>query len=227
MIAIIPARSGSKELPGKNIKLLNGEPLIKYTIEAALNSKSITRVIVSTDSKDIAKIAIKCGAEVPFLRPSELASDGSMVLDVYHYTIKRLIIEELMKIKSFVSLLPTVPLRNSYDIDCAVDIYNSNKIDGVISVYEAPQPIYWHRKLSEEGYLVDYMSDFDAVKNRQLAPKTYLPNGGIYIFNYEYLNNRRDYYGGKILPYVMPRERSVDIDNLIDFEYVEYLVAKI
>lgn len=123
MIAIIPARGGSKGLPGKNIKELNGKPLIAYTIECALQSKYIDHVVVSTDDPKIAAISIKYGAEVPFLRPACLATDTSMAVDNYIYTIKRLTELYNITIDSFLVLQPTSPLRQVEDIDGAVSLF--------------------------------------------------------------------------------------------------------
>ena len=126
MIAIIPARSGSKGLPGKNIKSLLGKPLIAYTIEVALKAKSITNVIVSTDDPAIYQIGLDYGAEDTFLRPSILAQDDSLAIDNYLYTVKRLNDEFNYGIEDFVVLQPTSPLRNSEDIDAAIDNIASN-----------------------------------------------------------------------------------------------------
>ena len=123
MITIIPARGGSKGLPGKNTRLLGGYPLIYHSISAALDSKFISRVIVSTDDENIAEISRECGAEVPFIRPKELADDTSMVMDAYLHLIDKLSVEGSEKIESFVALLPTAPLRTSEDIDNAVEIF--------------------------------------------------------------------------------------------------------
>ena len=127
MIALIPARGGSKGLPNKNIKLLNGKPLIAYSIEAALQAKEVTRVIVSTDYKDIEEVALQYGAEVPFLRPDFLATDNSLSSDMYKYTINRLEEEENIVIDSFVVLQPTSPLRTSIHIDEAIISFREKK----------------------------------------------------------------------------------------------------
>jgi len=145
MIAIIPARGGSKGLPGKNIRLLNGMPLICHTVKAALSASSISRVIVSTDDDDISSAAKECGAEVPFSRPGELAGDNSMVMDAYLYTVDRLAKESDDKVDAFVALLPTAPLRLAEDIDNAIDIFNKNKADSVISITESEVPVEWYR----------------------------------------------------------------------------------
>lgn len=226
MLAIIPARGGSKGLPGKNIKPLSGIPLICHTINAALEAKSISRVIVSTDDEKIASIAEGCGAEIPFIRPENLAEDNSMVMDAYLHVIDTIADKESKTIDSFVALLPTVPLRLPVDIDNAVNIFNKNDADSVISVTESPVPVQWYRKINNKGVLCDYLPDFDAVKNRQELQSTYIPNGAIYIFRTTILRDFRQYYTDKTYPYIMPKERSADIDEQIDFEWAEFLLSK-
>jgi len=226
MLAIIPARGGSKGLPGKNIRKLNGIPLICYTIKTALKAKSISQVIVSTDDPEIATIAKECGAEIPFMRPQELAEDNSMVMDAYFYTVDRLFKESKKPILSFAALLPTVPLRLPEDIDGAVARYESNNADSVISVTEAQVPIEWYRKINNNGTICDYLPEFNAVINRQELEQTYIPNGAIYVFRTERLRETRQYYMEKTYPYIMPRERSADIDELLDFEWAEFLLQK-
>lgn len=127
MIALIPARGGSKGLPRKNIKLLNGKPMLAYTIEAALNSKYITDVIISTDDQEIYDIALSCGAKDTFLRPRELAEDNSLAIDNYIYTIGRLEKEYNYNIESFIVLQPTSPLRSTDDIDNSIHLFNEKK----------------------------------------------------------------------------------------------------
>ena len=226
MIAIIPARGGSKGLPGKNIRDLDGMPLICHTIKSALESESITRVIISTDDDDIAIVAKECGAEVPFNRPSKLAKDNSMVMDAYLYTIDRLVEMENITIDSFIALLPTAPLRRSHDIDMEVEIFNLNKADSVISVTEPDAPAEWYRRIDNDGILRDYFPNTNTIKNRQEFNKSYIPNGAIYIFNVEKLRLSRQYYMDKTYPYVMPRSRSADIDEILDFEWAEFLINK-
>ena len=138
MIAIIPARGGSKGIPNKNIKQLSGKPLIAYTIEAAKNAKSLKKIILSTDDQEIAKIARNYGVEVPFMRPKELATDDALAIDNYIYTIERLNSKLREPYESFVVLQPTSPLRTALDIDNAVRIFRENNADSVVSVSEAP-----------------------------------------------------------------------------------------
>jgi len=226
MLAIIPARGGSKGLPGKNTKLLNEKPLISHSIQAALKSKLISRVVVSTDDDEIANIARECGADVPFIRPLALAEDTSMVMDTYFYTVDRLAKESNQTIESFVALLPTVPLRLPEDIDSAISVFLQNAADSVVSVTDAPVPVQWYRKIGDDGILSDYLPEFNAVINRQELEQTYVPNGAIYVFCTERLRETRQYYMEKTYPYIMPRERSADIDEPLDFEWADFLMQR-
>lgn len=226
MLAIIPARGGSKGLPGKNIRPLGGLPLICHSIKAALAAKSISRVIVSTDDLVIASVAKECGAEVPFIRPADLANDESMVMDTYFYMVDKIAEETKQPVESFIALLPTVPLRLPEDIDGAVNTFNKYKADSVISVTESPVPVQWYRRITKEGILCDYLPEFNAVKNRQELEQTYVPNGAVYVFRTEMLRTTRQYYTDKTYPYIMPRERSADIDELLDFEWAEFLLDR-
>lgn len=221
MIAIIPARGGSKGLPGKNIKEMCGSPLIAYTIEAALKSKSIDHVILSTDDEQIAEIAKKYGAEVPFMRPAELASDKAIAVDNYIYTIGRLEKEWNTKIDCFVVLQPTSPLRIAEDIDGAVDLFNTKKADSVVTYVKEAHPVFWHKKIDENNKLEDVFEG--TIANRQDLPTTYYPNGAVYVFSTEMIRQKK-YYTDNSYAYIMPRERSVDIDILDDFKYAEFLM---
>ena len=226
MIAIIPARGGSKGLPGKNIRNLAGKPLICHTVKAALDASSISRVIVSTDDDAIATAAIECGAEVPFKRPNKLADDESMVMDAYLYTVDRISETSGITIDSFVALLPTAPLRLAKDIDNAIAIFYEKEADSVLSITQAEVPIEWYKKIDQEGVLMDYFSNISAINNRQDFSQSYIPNGAIYVFNTEKLRETRQYYMEKTYPYIMPRDRSVDIDELLDFKWAEFLLQK-
>jgi len=222
MLAIIPARGGSKGLPNKNIKLLNGKPLIAYTIEAALNSKSINRVIVSTDSNIIAEIAIKHGAEVPFIRPSYLAGDKALAIDNYIYTVDRLN-HSSNNISSFIVLQPTSPLRTTDDIDKSIDLFFNKEADSVISYTEESHPIYWHKRINNDLSFTNIFDD--SILNRQDYPKTYYPNGAIFVFKVQLIKQKK-YYSKKSFAYIMNRINAVDIDTIDDFEYAEYLIKR-
>ena len=223
MIAIIPARGGSKGLPGKNVLPLCGKPMIAYTIEAAKQSKYIDRVIVSTDDQNIADIALEYGAEVPFLRPEFLASDTAQAIDNYIYTIERLSKDWEVSIEEFVVLQPTSPLRIAEDIDGAIEMFLEKKADSVISYTREAHPVSWHKYLDENNLFIDI---FDTtIANRQDLRTSYYPNGAVYVFRFSMIQERK-YYTNKSYGYVMPRNRSVDIDYKDDFDYVEFLMSK-
>lgn len=223
MIAIIPARGGSKGLPGKNIKELNGKPLIAYTIEAALESKHIKQVIVSTDDHRIAAVAEKFGAEIPFMRPAELAGDDSKAIDTYLYTIDRIEKEAGKPLNEIVVLLPTCPLRNSNDIDVACELYLQKKADSVVSYTKEHHPITWHKRITAEGKFEPIFPE--GLENRQEIKETFYPNGSIYVFSTKLLKDGK-YFSENSYAYIMPRNRSVDIDTPEDFEYAEFLLNR-
>ena len=134
-------------------------------------------------------------------------------------------IDEGEKIDSFVALLPTAPLRNSNDIDSAIKFFNDKNAGSVISVVEAPVPMEWYKKIDSQGILRNLLEKKAGLKNRQEFKSQFVPNGAIYIFNTERLRSTREYYNEKTFPYVMPPERSADIDNLIDFKWAEFLLT--
>lgn len=227
MIAIIPARGGSKGLPGKNIKPLCGKPLIAYTIEAALQAKYIERVIVTTDSEEIAAVSIKFGADVPFIRPMELAGDTSSAVDVYLHAIDFLQDEMHQEIDKFMVLLPTAPLRTAANIDSALGEFYAKKADTLISMKEAETPISWYYDMDAAGRVKSIGLDTGkAVKNRQSNKQYYIPNGAIYILDSKLLREKRTYYNSNTIAYIMSAEESIDIDHALDFEIAELLMQK-
>lgn len=221
MIAIVPARCGSKGLPGKNIKKLLGKPMIAYTIEEALKSKYISDVIISTDCKEIEQVALQYGAKSFFLRPTDLASDQAKAIDNYIYTVDRLNAEFSFNVTEFVVLQPTSPLRVVEDIDGAVKLFKVNNAESVISYTEEHHPVEWHKYLTDDDRLENIFED--KLQNRQEMRKSYYPNGAVYVFDME-LIKRGHYYSDRTFAYLMPRERSVDIDTIEDFMYVEFLM---
>lgn len=223
MIAIIPARGGSKGLPGKNIKPLLNKPLISYTIEAAKNSKYISRIIVSTDCEEISKTAIKYGAECPYLRPKDLASDSALSIDTYKYVINKLNEESEQKVNDFIVLQPTSPLRDTDDIDNAISMFYNKQADSIISYTPERHPISWHKYLDSENRFVNIFEE--DLKNRQDYKHSYYPNGAIYIFKYSIILDNT-YYTKNSFAYIMERNKSIDIDSIDDFEYAEFLLEK-
>ena len=223
MIAIVPARGGSKGLPGKNIKDLLGKPMIAYTIEEALRSKNISEVIVSTDYKEIESVAIKYGAKSYFLRPEHLASDHAKAIDNYIYTIDRLNECFGYDIENFVVLQPTSPLRTVEDIDGAIKLFKDKNADSVISYTEEYHPVEWHKYIAKDGKFENIFNE--KLLNRQEIRKSYFPNGAVFVFDYNLIKQKK-YYSNNSYAYVMPRNRSIDVDTLEDFRYIEFLLQE-
>ena len=227
MIAIIPARGGSKGVPGKNIRMLGDKPLINWTINAALKAKSVDRVILSTDDPEIAEICKPMGVEIPFMRPAELAQDDSLAIDNYIYSMKRLIDEFEYDQDNFIVLLPTVPFRNENDIDNAVEIFYKNNADSVISCNEFPHPLDWAFSINNRGIIENKnYKQSSKLMNRQDSETLFKPNGGIYILKYTLLMERYSYYSDKTYPYIMPQDRSLDIDTETDFQFANYIISR-
>lgn len=223
VLCIIPARGGSKGLPGKNIKKLANKPLIAYTIEHAKKSRYIDRTIVSTDDGMIADIAKKYEAEVPFLRPKRLAADRISSLDALLHAVQWLERKEKHFYDILVLLHVTAPLRESEDIDQCIKMLVDKRADSVFSVTEAHRNPYFNMveidklgrpKLVKEG-------DFSS---RQTAPVVYDMNASIYVWRMNAFKDVRSTFMEKTFVYVMPKERSVDIDDYIDFKVAEMLM---
>lgn len=223
-IAIIPARSGSKGLPNKNIKLLHGKPLLAYTIEAAIQSGCFAEIMVSTDSEKYAEIAREYGACVPFLRSKKTSSDTASSWDMVEEVLDNY--KALNKVfESFCLLQPTSPLRRGDDIKNAYDLFVCKKAFAVVSVCEADHSPTLFGKLTEDGNLSDF-SICNVPKRRQDDGVYYRINGAIYIASLPKFIQDRNLYQKKSYAYVMPSERSVDIDTDLDFRFVEFLLQK-
>ncbi|MBQ8476256.1 acylneuraminate cytidylyltransferase family protein [bacterium] len=215
IIAIIPARSGSKGLKDKNIKDLMGKPLIAHTIEAALNSKVFDCVFCSTDSEVYAKIAKKYGASVPFLRSKENSLDKSGSWDVVKEVLSKL--DEKYDIVAL--LQPTSPLRTSDDIKNALDVFFKKDADTVVSVTPTAHSAFWCNTLDENNSMKDFIKP-EYNKARQELPETYSINGAIYIVKNSFLDDL-NLYGDNSFAYIMKREHSIDIDCAFDFKLAE------
>lgn len=223
---IIPARGGSKGLPGKNIKILAGKPLIAWTIEAALKSKYVSNVVVTTDSEEIANISKKYGAWVPFLRPTDLAAADSLAIDTYLFIVKKLNSEYNKQINEFVVLQPTSPLRKTEHINESIELFYNRNADSVISLVEASHPPYWYKTIDENNKIKNLFTDSNYSINRQQLPKSYLPNGAILVLKYDLLQESRSYYSKNSVAYLMSQEESIDIDNFIDFKVCEMILTQ-
>ena len=217
ILAIIPARSGSKGIKHKNIIDLNGKPLISYSIEAGLKSKYIDKVIVSTDGEEIAEVARKYGAEVPFLRPKDLASDTSKSIDVVIHAIEQLKMRE-EEYDYCVLLQPTQPLRKSEHIDESIEKIINKKAESLVSVCEVEEHPILMRRICDDK-LINLLEGSSTVR-RQDFEKVYIVNGAIYINQIDKLSLNTS-LNDNITPYIMKREYSVDIDTIADLKVAE------
>ncbi len=227
VLGLIPARGGSKGIPGKNIRSLAGQPVIAWTIETALACPALDRVIVSTDDEKIAEISGQHGAEVPFLRPAELARDNTPDLPVYRHALTWLAERENYYPDIVVWLRPTAPLRAASDIMAVVDLLGDTGADYVRSVCPAEHHPYWMKKL-EGDRLIPFLPEMDekTYYQRQLLPPVYRINGGVDAIWRRTVMETGLPFGGDIRGYVMPPERSVDLDSELDFILVEQLLRR-
>jgi CMP-N-acetylneuraminic acid synthetase len=225
-LAVIPARGGSKRLPRKNVLDLAGKPLISWSIEAALDCSSLDEVMVTTDDDEIAEVAKRHGAKVPFLRPEYLASDTATSFDAIKHAIDYYR-EELGKNFDFVVLLqPTSPLRNSHNISEAIKLLVEKNADAVISVCEVDHSPLWMNTLPVDHSMEKFLRE--EVKNvrSQDLPQNYRLNGAIYICRTERLLEAKTFFISKnIFAYIMSKDTSIDIDDGFDFKLVKCLLA--
>ena len=227
IIALIPARGGSKGIPKKNLALVGGKPLIAWTIEAALNSKHLDEIIVSTENEEIAECARKYGAKVPFLRPKELAADATLTIDVALHLINWYQTEYHNNPDYLLTLQPTSPFRITQDIDNAIAIVLTNEPDAIVSVYPANPHPYLTKKISKDGTLSDFIQTDKAYLRRQDMPPAYALNGAIYLNKVESLINEKSFLPEHTLAYVMPAERSLDIDDHWDLKIANMIFSQI
>lgn len=223
VLGIIPARGGSKSIPRKNVALLNGRPLISYTIQAARESQFISRLIVSTDDEEIARISAAFGAEVPFMRPKELGQDSTPSIEVVLHALEVLRSEYGYCPDIVVLLQATCPLRNARDIDQAISTYLSTEADVVVSVAKVEEHPFNMYKV-EGGFLCAFTERDTRITLRQDYPEVYRLNGAVYVSRPETLRRLHSFISGRLVPYVMPKERSVDIDDPLDMLYASILL---
>lgn len=221
-LAIIPARSGSKGLPDKNIKMLGGKPLMAYSVQAALDSGCFDTVMVSTDSESYADVAKEYGAEVPFLRSDETASDSASSWDTVLEVISRY--KALGRdFDTFCLLQPTSPMRTAEDIKSSYDVYSQKNAIAVVSVTELEHPLSWCGLLGDNDSL-DGFIEKSSNKQRQAQHTYYRPNGAIYIVSIPELVKDPFLYRKGCYAYIMPKCRSIDIDTVFDFKFAEFMI---
>lgn len=226
ILATICCRGGSKGVPGKNIKLLNGKPLIAYTIETALKSGLIDDLIISTDDQSIADVAIQFGAKVPFLRPLELASDTASKWPVFIHALEHYEKLNNVTVDYLVDLDVTVPLKNVEDINNAIQMAISDTaVDVVITGYEPERNPYFNMmEIKEMGYAQLVKQTDKPIVRRQDAPQVYSLTPAAYVVKKSALYEFEHWSKAKCKISPMPRERAVDIDTALDFKLVEFMM---
>lgn len=220
ILAIVPARGGSKSIPRKNVKEIGGKPLIAWTIEAAQKSKYIDHLVVSTEDHEIASVSRSYGAEV-LLRPEELAQDDTPGIDVVLHAV-----EQLQGYSYVVLLQPTSPLRTTEDIDQCLESLVSNGAPACVSLCEVDQPPHWMYIVNEQNKLQPIVDNINQYYRRQEIPKTYALNGAIYVAETEWLFLKKSFLSEETLPFIMPRERSIDIDVPFDLEFADIVLRQ-
>lgn len=220
ILALIPARGGSKGVPGKNIRPLAGRPLIAWTIEAARRSRHVDRVVLSSENEDICRIAEAYGCEVPFRRPPELARDDTPgIAPVLHA------IAELPGFDYVVLLQPTSPFRTAEDIDRAIARCIDAGAPTLVSLTPASQHPSWMYHMDADGRIVHVLGE-EPIARRQELPRVYALNGAIYVAHVETLEREQRLIGPGTIGYPMPRVRSLDIDTALDFDVAEVLARR-
>lgn len=223
-ICFIGARGGSKGVPGKNIRLLSGKPLISYTIETALNSDIFSSVVVSTEDEKIARIAKKYGADVPFIRPKKLATDNSSMYDVIIHGIKKL--NSLgYKFDILVNRDCTVPFIRNMDVKNSIALLKKEKCDMVCCVYKQHHNPYFNMmEINSKGFLRFSKNYSKRILNRQDSPTVYQLNG-LFVLYVDKLLKYRRFYMPKILPYEIPPETGLMIDTEFEFQIAEMIAS--
>jgi CMP-N,N'-diacetyllegionaminic acid synthase len=216
VLGVIPARGGSKGIPRKNIRPFSGKALIIWSIDAALQSGALDAVVVSTDDEEIAAVAREAGAAVPFMRPAELATDESPTIDTVLHALDRMpAFDEVMLLQ------PTSPLRSSGDIAACISLARARRAPSVVAVSQADPHPYWMYELGPDGRLKAVV-DRPAVTRRQDLPDVYAVNGALYYARADWLRASGAFITGDSVAYVMPAERSVDVDTDADWRFAEW-----
>jgi CMP-N-acetylneuraminic acid synthetase len=225
ILALIPARGGSKGIPKKNIKPFNGKPLIVHSIEAGKGSKYVDRVVVTTDSQEIADICLAAGAEVPVLRPAEMAGDKSPVMEAVIHMLDYLRENEKYEPTHLLLLQTTSPLRTSADIDAAVELFEKRGAESMVSMCRTENGLF----SKDENDKAEVMFDgYSAGTNRQMLPKAYKLDGCmIYLISVPLLREKRSFLAGNLIGFEIPRWRSVDLDDPEDFVVGEIIAENL
>ena len=228
VLGLITARGGSKGIPRKNVLPLAGKPLIAWTIEAARDSTTVARTIVSTDDDEIADVCRGWGAEVPFIRPRELAQDDSSHLAVVLHALEWVESDEGSRPSYVLLLQPTSPLRTAEDVDAAVTLAEDKEADGVLGVTAVRAHPYQFREIAVDGTLMEFIADSPppgtGQTRRQAFPAVYTVNGAIYLTRGDVLVEEKTFQPRRTFPYIMPSSRSLEIDEPWDMRVANLIL---
>ena len=226
VLGIINARGGSKGIPRKNIKALKGKPLIGYSIEAGLKSECIDDLIVSTDDEEIAAVAKEMGASVPFIRPADLSGDNVRQIEVILHCINYLK-DEQQKNYDYIALLqPTSPLRIAEDIDNAYDLLIEKQADSVISFTSVENHHPYHMYYIEDHKIKSVIDHDRSNLQRQTLQEAFIVNGAVRIVNTDVLIKSKSFFSDNSVSYIMPNERSINIDEPYDWQLAEFILSR-
>lgn len=228
VLGIIPARGGSKGIPGKNIKMLNGRPLMAYTVDAIQESQKISKVILSSDDESILEVGRSLGLEVPFTRPSDLATDASPTLPVILHTLD-FFESQNIHFDAICILQLTSPFRKNGLIDEAIQVMEENTTDSVISVLPVPHEYnpHWVFEPDDTGFLKIATGESEIIPRRQELPNSYFRDGGLYLTRTEVLRNQKSLFGSKIGYVIGDASKHVNLDTMEDWFEAEVLAQKI
>jgi CMP-N-acetylneuraminic acid synthetase len=225
-LGVVGARGGSKGLPGKNLRLLDGKPLVTHTIEAALACPALTRTVLSSEDAAILAAGRAAGCPAPFVRPAELAGDHSSTVDVALHAVDWLARHEGFAADVVVMLPPTAPLRTAAHIAAALDVLRADPAaEAVVAVTEPDYPPHWMLSIADRR-LSWLFPEGAKVDHRQDLPRAYRPNGSIYAIHVPALRAQRTFYPRATAPYMMPREASVNVDSELDLILAEILIRR-
>ncbi len=221
ILGVIPARGGSKGVPGKNIRLVRGKPLIGYAIECGLKAASIDHLIVSTDRPEIAEIAVSFGADVPFMRPAELATDTAPTLPVLQHAVVEAEKHYGKTVECIVVLDPTAPLRKTEDIEACIQMFKKSNCDAVISGNVAHRNPYFNMVQNRDGYMDLVIPSGHSITRRQDSPEVFDLNTVAWVYSRKALMDEKARLPKKTLLYKVPSESSIDLDTEFDFSLLE------
>jgi CMP-N-acetylneuraminic acid synthetase len=226
VLGLIPARGGSKGVPRKNLRLLCDKPLLQYTAEAALGASRLSRVVLSTEDAEIAELGQRCGLEIPFSRPSELAQDETPMLPVAQHAVTMLEAEG-DRFDALCLLQPTNPLRRSEDIDACIELLEDSEADAVITVLPVPDEYnpHWVYFKNAGGSLYLSTGETTPIPRRQELPAAYHREGSVYVTRRKILMECNSFYGSRLIGYPLDAERCVNIDSFDDWERAVRLVS--